>query len=241
MFDHRYDVLEDTAEARQALGLAVDAAAGGAFASASDMYMPLVEEPDTPLGQDHHHYQQQHQQHALQGQHSRMLALPPPRGLGTGLVRYHHTSRHMPQHGHMQQQQQQTLHMLQEAAEAGQGMRMAPRPAAAAGPSARQFWAGDDAAAMAVDGAEAAAEGMFADAVDVAFEDLVCEGLPMGSGDGGLDGGVAAGQRAFIQLQDMGSSGLGGAFEAVQLPHGSAASEQFQCPRHGLMQLHFNS
>lgn len=196
-------MLEDTEEARQALGLtaAADTAAADGFAAPSDMYMPLVEEPDSPcaagataaaVGQLEQQQEQQleQQQHRLfvqalpprQRQFVAAAALPAPRGLGgVGLNRHAHGGTSSTAH----QQQQQTLGVVQDALGEADALTAAvsaplpPAPAAAdtAGAAAAAMaWDGvDEAAAMAVDAVDAAAEGFMLfedDAVQVGPEDM---------------------------------------------------------------------
>lgn len=221
----RYEVLEDTEEGRQALGLTPDAA--GTFPAASDMYMPFVE-PDSPLSG---RQEQQHQQQAALPS-PQQHGMVRPRGLGLGLGR-----RAGPLPG--LRQQQQTLQMLQDADMPADPMVTSPA-AAATGTAGQGSFAGpwdvDESAAMAVDAATSGAAGIFVDAVQIGLDDPACEGLPVGLGP-------TAGP--FIHLQGVGSGGLGGAFEAVHLPHvaGAAApvDDEMQVSGPGLMQLHYNS
>lgn len=247
-------MLEDTAEAQEALGL------DGAFAGPSEMYMPLVEEqPDTPLSAQ----QQQQQAHLPFGRHHQHRpALPAPRGLGLGLARHAHSSR---QHGGWLGQQRQaleqevqTIEMLEDASGQGEGAAadmeftfsagldaepaaVAPgAPAAAAAHTG--FYDADEAAAMAVDSAEAAAGGVFADAVEVGLDDLACDGLPGHSfASPSAAAGGSPGSGGFIFLR---GGAIGGAFEAVRVPRvggGDVSDEEMQMVGHGLMQLQFNS
>lgn len=245
-----YQVLEDTAEGRQALGL------DAAFTGPSDMYMPLAEpgteEPESPLSQ----HAQQAQQVQLQdnqlllpagrNQHQR---LPLPSGLGIGLTRHVHERSRQGWSARPQLQQQQgetALEMLEDVVMGDESSAAADMHASSsAGAATAVGGAGglqcdaDEAAAMAVDSAEGAAGGMFADAVQIGAADLACEGL----GDLGFGGAGAAGGGGFIQLQ--GVEQLGGAFEAVRLPRvggaaGTGDGEDMQAAGHGLMQLHFN-
>jgi hypothetical protein len=229
------------------------------------MYMPLLEgEPESPLSQ-----QQQQQREGPR----QLPALPAPRGLGVGLARHRHSSRQepSPSQDHARQLQQlQILQVLDEAMEGdtGGGMVQLPSAAAAAGSSHAGLWGdADEAAAMAVDAAEDAAEaaGVFADAVQVGPVDMACEGLlagPVGSGFGAAGGAFGPGStcapaaaaagdlesEGFIFLRGVPSARLGGAFEAVHMPHvGGAGSdmvdgdEEMQLAGPGLMQLHYNS
>lgn len=251
-------MLEDTAEARQALSL--DAAG---FTAPSDMYMPLVDgEPVSPLSLEQH---QAELPFGPQRQHHRP-ALPAPRGLGLGLTRHVHSSRHP----HLQQQEEETLQMLEDSAvptygtAAGDAVGMEASPsapaggragasaAAAAGSSGRHSYDADETAALAVDSAEAAVDGMFEDAITVGPDDLVCEGLPF---EPGASFGTAAGPAAvagssmggggFIYLRGMGSEGVRGAFEAVTVPRvggGAAAEDDVHMQAGpGLMHLQFNN
>jgi hypothetical protein len=228
---------------------------------------PIVEEPDSPLSQqdnqlqlqDNHQLQLQEDQQLLltAGRSQHHQRLPLPSGLGIGLARHVHgrSRQGVPSSQRRQQQQQQgeagqtapeTLEdvvMGGESSSAAADMHASSSAAAAAaaagGGAGLLYDDADEAAAMAVDGAEgAAAGGMFADAVQIGPADLACEGL----GDLGL-GGAAAGGGDFIRLQ--GVQQLGGAFEAVHLPRGGAAGagdeeDMQQAVGHGLMQLHFN-
>lgn len=164
----------------------------------------------------------------------------------------------------------QLLQVLDEAMEGdtGGGMVQLPSAAAAAGSSHAGLWGdADEAAAMAVDAAEGAAEaaGVFADAVQVGPDDMACEGLSAGLADSGFGpaGGdfgpgssyapatAAAGfaeSEGFVFLRGVQNARLGGAFEAVHMPHvGGAGSamvdgdEEMQLAGQGLMQLHYNS
>jgi hypothetical protein len=167
-----------------------------------------------------------------------------------------------------QPEQQQTLEMLQDAAAVAEGASTystmdasAPGTPSAAGGGGGgaefgRVWDVDEAAAMAVDAVQAAAEGVFADAVQVGPADLMSEGegLPLGLGGSGgtaaaarlaagvpagmdlADGDVGAGD-GFIFLR---GARLGGAFEAVNVPHIDGSDEHMQAAHHGVMQLQFN-
>lgn len=251
-----YQVLEDTAEARQALGLDLEAAH---LTGPSDMYMPLLEGESEPL------LDEQQQQGEGPRQH---LALPAPRGLGVGLSMPRHSSRlggSSSQDHARRLQQLQILQVLDEAMEGdtGGGMVQLPAVAAAAGSNHAELWGdADEAAAMAVDSAEDAADaaGVFADAVQVGPDDMACEGLPAGLGDSGFGpagngfgpgssyapaaGGAES--EGFVFLRGIPSACLGGAFEAVHMPFVGGAGdlvdgdEEMQLAGQGLMQLHYN-
>lgn len=261
----RYQVLEDTAEGREALGL--DAAAA-AFTGPSDMYMPLVDaqQPDSPQAADHHQQQRQHLLPFSRTQHQGVL--PAPRGLGMGLGRRGGPSR-LRNQVQQQPEQQQTLEMLRDAAAVAEGASTystmdasapgTPSAAGGGGGGGAEFgrvWDVDEAAAMAVDGVQEAAEGVFADAVQVGPADLMSEGEGLSMGLGGSLGtaaaaaGLAAGVPAGIDLADgdVGAGGgfvflrgarLGGAFEAVNVPHIDGGDEDMQAAHHGIMQLQF--
>lgn len=252
-----YQVLEDTAEGRQALGLDV------AFTRPSDMYMPLAEpgaeEPESPLAQQAQ--QGQLQDNQLQDNQlllpvgrSQHQPLPLPSGLGIGLARHVHGRRRQGWSARPQQQQQQhqgeagetALEMVEDVVMGGESSAAADMyasssagAATAVGGAGRLQCDADEAAAMAVDSAEGAAGGMFADAVQIGPADLACEGL----GDLGFGGAGGAAGGGFIRLQ--GVEQLGGAFEAVRLPRvggaaGTGDEADMQAAGHGLMQLHFN-
>jgi hypothetical protein len=223
------------------------------------MYMPLVEEqPDSRLSAQQQAQGQlpfrHHQQHRP--------ALPAPRGLGLGLTRHAHSGRHYGGWGQQQQaleQEVQTLEMFEDAA--GQGEDAAAdmdfsagvdaETAAAGAPAAAAightgFYDADEAVAMAVDSAKAAAEGVFVDAEEVGLDDLACEGLPgdnfASTAAAAAAGGSPGSGGGFIFLR--GSDEVGGVFEAVNVPRvgrgGDVRDDDMQVVGHGLMQLQFN-